>query len=427
MGPATGSPLNRLMSLMRSPWPAAVLVTVVALGTVGTILVVTTPAGCRLAQNAGLHLTGANCQNPRAAVFTPTPSPTASAAPTPGGTAIPTQGAFPSPLPIPTANPNVPHDPSLPPYQFDAGRSAAYPPTYPAASDLASSFGSTDSTTFSCRLPIYAGGPGSGGFLVLPDRTFIADPRSGVTVPSPSPGSSPPPAQYGPQGWFGLTYDVAAGRWVPVPRSWVAPDGKRYAYPGNPDGIYVVDVAANTQTEIGEGRRWSVLDVEAEGVYATEQNLAGLWLLPFAGSPTQLTTLGYWTAIGGGAAYGTETSSVPNGVATVIDRFDLKTHARQHWFAVANAQTSVFGFDAAGHPIMMVRGVAPGVNSNQLWLVKGLGAVEVLTDNNNFSGPPIGDSHGIWLMNYQATYLFVPGQGPYLVANVGGQLGGGCV
>jgi len=314
----------------------------------------------------------------------------------------------------------VPHDPSLPPYEF--GGSGSYPPTY----DTASSFGGSGGVALSCRLPIYAGGPGSGGFLVFPDRSFIGDPRSGVTVPSPAPGATPPPqGGYGYQGFFGLTYDRALARWVPVPRAWVAPDGKRYAYPGPTEGIYIVDVAANTQTEVGDGNRWQVLDVEAEGVYAVQQNTAGLWLLPFAGSASQVTNVGYWTAIGGGAAYGTETSALPQGVATRIERFDLTTHTTQPWFQVDNATSSPYGFDAAGHPIMLVNAIfAPG--PSQLWVVKGPGSAEVLTTNLNFTGPPVGDSHGIWLMSYQTTYLLVPGQALYVVANVGGQLAGGC-
>jgi hypothetical protein len=312
----------------------------------------------------------------------------------------------------------VPHDAALPPYEF--GGSGSYPLTYETASSIGGS-----GLLLNCRLPIYAGGPGSGGFLVFPDRAFIADPRSGVTVPSPSPGA-PPPAQspYGSQGFFGLTYDRALQKWVPVPRAWVAPDEKRYAYPGASEGVYIVDVASNTQTEIGSGNRWTVLDVEAEGVYAVQLQTAGLWLLPFSGSPTQVTSAGYWTAVGGGAAYGTETSSLPNGVPTQIERFDLKTHTTQHWLKVANATIFPYGFDGAGRPIMMV--TAFSNSTSQLWLVKGLGTAEVLVENNSNFGLPVGDSHGIWLMNYQTTFLLVPGQAMFAVATVGGQLAGGC-
>jgi hypothetical protein len=214
-----------------------------------------------------------------------------------------------------------------------------------------------------------------------------------------------------------------------VPRTWITPDGTRYVYPGPTEGIYVVDVAGNTQTEIGEGHHWGVLDVEAEGVYADESSasglVAGLWLIPFAGSPTQLTNAGYWNLVGGGAAYGTATSSLPSGVATLVDRFDLRSHTTQHWFQVVGATSYPFGIDGFGRPIFMVQGFAPNSTSPELWLVTGLGTAEVIGFNNNYSGM-VADSHGIWLMNYQALYLFVPGQGLFLAASIGGQLAGAC-
>jgi hypothetical protein len=185
-----------------------------------------------------------------------------------------------------------------------------------------------------------------------------------------------------------------------------------------------VDVATNTQTEVGAGNRWQVLDVEAEGIYAVQVSAAGLWLLPFSGSASQVTSAGYWTSVGGGAAYGTETSSIPNGVPTQIERFDLKTRTTQHWLKVANATIFPFGFDAAGHPIMSVTSFSN--STSQLWLVKGPGTAEVLAENSNNFGLPVGDSHGIWLMNYQTTFLLVPGQAMFAVAAIGGQLAGGC-
>jgi hypothetical protein len=413
---------------MRSPWPAAALLTIVTLATIGAVVIVATPSGCRLAQKAGFRIAGARCQNaPPVAVitnppFSPIPATTEPVVAPP--TTFPSP-VYPSPA-YPSPNPGVPHDPSLPPYQFDTGTSGAYPPSYPEPS------GSTpDALAFSCRLPIYNGGPGSGGFLVFPDRSFVGDPRSGVTVPSPSPAATPPAqGPYGQQGFYGLTYDRAAARWVPVPRTWITPDGKSYAYAGYPEGIYVVDVAANTQTEIGEGHHWAVLDVEAEGVYAGETAsyglAAGLWLIPFAGSPTQLTNAGYWNMVGGGAAYGTANSSVPNGVATLIDRFDLRTHTTQHWFQVTGASSYPFGFDASGRPIFAVQGFPPNSTTSELWLVTGLGTAEVIAFNNNYSGM-VADAHGIWLMNYQQLHLLVPGQGLYLAASIGGQLAGACV
>jgi len=36
----------------------------------------------------------------------------------------------------------------------------------------------------SCTLPVFAGPPGSGGFITFPSGSFTPDPKSGVTLPS---------------------------------------------------------------------------------------------------------------------------------------------------------------------------------------------------------------------------------------------------
>jgi hypothetical protein len=411
--------MNWLRAVAQSPWLPAALVTVVTIGAIGAVVVLTTPAGCNLARHAGVQLTGGKCQTSSAALVFASPSP--SIFQPPPQSAPPSTLESPSPpVPSPTLPPL--HDPNAPPYEYETA-SASFSPTYSEASYVGAN------TPLSCRLPIFAGGPGSGGFLVFPDLTFIGDPRSGVTVPSPSPGGASPPPQGpygGPAGFYGLTYDQALSRWVPVPRAWVSPDGKRYAYGGQSDGVYVVDIPSNTQTEVGDTSQWFVLGVETEGVYAIHPGQAGLWLLPFAGSPSQITNAGYWSAVGGGAAYGTTTSAVPQGVATLIQRLDLKSRTIQDWFEVANASSYTFGFDAAGHPMFQVQSNLPSPSPAQIWLVTGLGTAEILTVNYNFTGPPVADRHGLWFMAYQATYLLVLGQGMYRVANVGGQLAGGC-
>ena len=401
------------------------MVTVITLGTAGTIVLVATPAGCRV----GLQLAGTKCQAPSPLAGFPGATPTAgatfSAVPTSGQSTSPSpfeppaSNSYPTPTPPPyNSNPNVPHDPSLPPYEFDVG-SGSFPPAYP---EITSGFATP--STFSCRLPIFANGPGSGGFIVFPDRTFIGDPRSGVALP-PSGASPPPQGPYGQPLFFGLSYDRAVSRWVPVQRSWVAPDGKHYAYPDFSDGIEIVDVVANTQVKVGAGKHWQVIDVEAEGVYAGQLNIAGLWLVPFTGAASQITAEGYWSSVGGGAAYGTDTSSLPYGVPTVIVRIDLKTHVKQNWFEVNNATSFPWGFDGAGHAIMVVQPIGQG--QSFLWLVTGLGNALVISSNNSFSGPPVADKHGLWFMNYQTTFLWVPGVGMQVQANIGGNLAGACI
>jgi hypothetical protein len=64
------------------------------------------------------------------------------------------------------------------------------------------------------KLPVSNGQPASGGFVTFPQGTFTADPASAVKADNV----------------YGLSFDRAVAKWVPVPRSWVSPDGARYAY-----------------------------------------------------------------------------------------------------------------------------------------------------------------------------------------------------
>jgi len=86
---------------------------------------------------------------------------------------------------------------------------------------------------------------------------------------------------------------------------------------------------------------------------------------------------------------------------------------------------AAWGFDGAGHAIMVVQPIGQG--QSFLWLVTGLGNALVISSNNSFSGPPVADKHGLWFMNYQTTFLWVPGVGMQVQANIGGNLAGACI
>jgi hypothetical protein len=278
-----------------------------------------------------------------------------------------------------------------------------------------------------CGLPIYAGGPGSGGFVVFPSGSFVADPKSAVTAPSPSQGASPPPPQYGGyQGWWGSTYDRVYSRWLPVPYRWVSPDGTRYAYPGRPDGIFIQNVTNGTQVEVGEGSSWQVLDVDTAGVYAVTGSSGGLWRLPFSGTATQITSTGYWQAVGGGFAYGTQLSSVPQGAPNQIVRLDLKNASTSEYFVIqAGTQGSVQGFDGASNLILYIQGQYV---FDIVYVTAPYTATRIanLWGSNFFPGPPISDRHGLWFGSGGGIALYVRGVGWYKMSGIGGQLAGGC-
>jgi len=421
---ALGESIQRLL---RIRWflPAAII-TLFTLGIVGTVVVTTTSAGCTL----GLQTTASHCvkTNPVAGV-TSSPSPRVSSSPNV------------TLSPIPAANPGAssypPYDSassSYPPYNpgvtagspLGSGGSFAFPPLPGAAT------GSTSPTVaLSCRLPIYVGQPGSGGFIVFPGGGFIADPRSAVTAPSPSPGGpSPTPNQYGPGyvGWWGLSYDATYSRWLPVPTSWVSPDGSRYAYQLGGD-IYVQNVANGSQVELASGRGFVVLSVDAGGVFATgAPGQAGLWYLPFTGDARQITATGYWQGVSKGFAFGTLTSAVPQGVATTVVRLDTKTGAIKDWYtSQPGTNTNLIGFDAGGSPVLQVS----YPSGFALWIASGPFNLTGISwnwsgDGGFPQGPVLADEHGLWVGTNAGIDLYANGHW-YLMSPLGTQLAGRCV
>jgi hypothetical protein len=361
--------------------------------------------------------------------------------PTPSGiptiTAIGNTASFSPPL---FHTPSVPPAPTpasagaFPPVGFPA--TGSYPPFYPPATA-----GSTYTIpSLNCRLPVYAGGPGSGGFIVFPGGTFVADPTSNVALPSPSPGTaSPSPTAPGYQpSTPGLSYDRQLMHWLPVPDRWVSPDGGHYAYAVS-DGIYVVNVASSTQSEVGPGQAWEIVGVENDGVYAGKQNQAGLWLLSFAGASKQVSTVGYWQAASSTAAYGTATAAVPQGATNTIIRLDFSSGLVSDFFTRAPAQSLVAGFDGSGNPIIYL--TYPTYNNGsfvEIWTAKDASSALPIAGFSysgyaagfNAGGTPIGDTHGVWFAG--STYsssglaLYVAGTGFYWMSSIGGQLAGGC-
>jgi hypothetical protein len=295
--------------------------------------------------------------------------------------------------------------------------------------------------SLNCSLPVYAGQSGSGGFIVFPGGTFVADPASAVSLPAGA--QMPPPIGMGQNYYGSLTYVRAYSKWLPVPISWVSPDGARYAF-STTNSVWVQNVADSAHVLLGEGQQWVIVAVLAEGVYATPPNTGGLWLLPNSGPPRQIATTGFWRAATAGAAYGTATSAVPQGASNGILKLDLKTGAVTDWFSRGNSQASVLGFDGQGHPVIQLYFPPPN-GSSETWLTTGPATAVPLggTPSSSFygqppqlQGAPVGDSHGIWFQAYvqypaqgatnSGIVLYIPGSGVYWMSNISGQVAGGC-
>jgi hypothetical protein len=285
----------------------------------------------------------------------------------------------------------------------------------------------TPETQVDCRLPVYTGGPGSGGFITFPSGNFTPDPRSAVTAPVQSPGTASPSrlgSVQGDQGWWGTTYDRAHDQWLPVPPGWVAPDATWYAYPAQSTGINIQNVANGTAVKLGEGQAWQIVGVDATGVYAGIGASNGLWLLSLAGAVTQLTDSGSWQAIGGGFAYGT--LPLTSGLDNKVIRLDLGNGATAVYWLAPSILGSVPGFDPAGNPVIYAR----GTDNFSIWIGTGATASYSIAwlRSPTFSpnGPLVADSHGLWVAGNDGIALHVKGVGWYAMSNLGAKLAGGC-
>jgi hypothetical protein len=256
--------------------------------------------------------------------------------------------------------------------------------------------------------------------------------------------------------FYGLTYDRAAGKWLPVARNAVAPDGGHYAYwEWQTRSFQAIDVGTGSETVLGpkpngaasaarinsNAGSWQLLDAADTGVYATfstgyQGGGPGLWLFPWSGSgERQVIAADFWQAIGGGAAWGTVSQSVPEGAADTIIRLDLSGGGPSDWFSRPGLHSRVIGFDSDGHPVVE----ASSKDVTEVWLITGQSSSSKLLtvppptqQGQNGPGPGravlrsvVGDGNGIWLATTDGLYL-AAGDRVEKVSTVTGELGGGC-
>jgi hypothetical protein len=263
-----------------------------------------------------------------------------------------------------------------------------------------------------CRLPVAGGdaptdgnaghgAKGHGGFLQWPGATFAADPAS-----------------------LGA-YVLGAGKWVPVQRAWVSPDGKSYAYPeyrnvGGPATgiIHVVDIASGADRPLGVPAPSMPVSWEAAGIYIarvvpnSDARPQGLSLLdPVSGSLRQITASGTWTLIGGAAAYGSDLDTTitppPGGAGPGAGN-------RVSMLKLDTGQASVVGtYPATNVALLGVQGssLLLGLTTADRYSVK-LGS-SVLYDGSvtapQPSGPAVLDGNTIWLSGNGAVWRSVNG------------------
>jgi len=281
----------------------------------------------------------------------------------------------------------------------------------------------------SCKLPVYLPGQHtSGGFISFPDGAVTPDRSSDVGAPGSSMGG-------GDAGdWFGLTYVKAVNRWVPVPYTWVQPDGAIYAYAmdhnrhagANP--LVLVNARTSTDALLANrdpsGGGWQVISVTSTSIYAVSISGQGISIVPLSGpSAPDYISDGYWTAASGFYAYGT---ALPDGGAIV--RLDGRNNQRTPWFNKSST-ADVIGFDGAGSPVIWT--------GTDLWIASApdvatrIGSVAPLPWPRSSEQPvrgalaPVSDSHGMWFSTTDGIYLFAGGK-TTKVSNLVAEVAGVC-
>ena len=276
------------------------------------------------------------------------------------------------------------------------------------------------------KIAVSNGQPGSGGWIAFPGGAFTPDPGSNVALPS---GWSP-----------GLTHVLGLNRWVPVPRDWVSPDGKRYVYFDGTNFHVVQPSAADSLLSPPASTTnvyWTVLWADNAGVYVTAQgpSTLGIWWVAYGGGTRRVTSAGYWTVADGKFAYGSPVPSAPQGAANTIVRVDLASGATVDVFSRPGMRSSAVGVDADGGAVVLAYDSVAQPTFAQLWLAQPGAATQILqTAITPSMGPTMGgpgisvysvvaDSMGTWISMNLGLYLYSKQSGLEPASTVTGPLG----
>ena len=299
-------------------------------------------------------------------------------------------------------------------------------------------------TNLQCKLPVYElGRNGSGAFITFPGGTATLDRASAVYAPGSAMGGDYP------GDFYGLTYNSALKRWLPVPYAWVKPDGSLYVYAVD----FVQHTGTNPLTEVNAlsgssgilqplapiNGAWQVIAVTTDYVYAINPQHPGLYSVPLLGpwNNENYVSDGFWTAASGSFAFG---SATPDGGAifrtnvgsqTIVASGARGEPQRQDWFNQSSSAV-ILGFDGAGSPVIWT--------GTDLWIASAPNQATRIGSHPPLDPParpyqeppiygalaPVSDAHGLWLSTKDGIYLYTGGQ-MTKVSNLVAEVAGPCV
>ena len=267
-----------------------------------------------------------------------------------------------------------------------AGRIRSTQPHPAAAGHVVGSLTMNTKLDFKCTLPVQA--------YVTQARVSLPD--GSVTVDQVQPLKNTCS--------YGSAY--VGGRWLPVPATWVSPDGRSYAYttstmgvPGEPQtgAVNVHDIARTTDRKLWSGSGHAqMVGWGRGGVYFTLQPTAGagkvgfldtteVWVVdpanpgavhrvgpnppqPRPASEADPAVFQFGTLIAADSAFtvklGTAKGLIPPGggvfprTPAQVLRMDLRDGSLSNWFtAPEDTNVTIAGIDAPGHPVLVIRRV----------------------------------------------------------------------
>lgn len=291
-----------------------------------------------------------------------------------------------------------------------------------------------------CRLPLSADSPTRGQLLSLATGQVADDPKGGFLVDSLGSSSQAEPVLHG-QTW--ISYNRAAGRWVPADVSAVLSDGSRYAYVDYHDiahfQLHVVDIATGRDRTLPIDKGyWGVVGFTSAGIFMHQSYEGvgpGLWLVnPDSGAMRTIfsdTAVAFvsgqvaWTYAWNDADKLRHPPGMGGGFNEVRSR-DLNTSKTTTWMYRAGTDVYVMAVAERG---IVVRGNDP--NTSFLWVVSGPGQAQSVIalgtgDAEPFTGRAIADANGWWLGGLDGVYLWTPRTGAVLISEVTASPAGTC-
>ena len=271
---------------------------------------------------------------------------------------------------------------------------------------------------FHCSLPVYTS---VGSQLV---DSMVAFPAATATA----------------GGEGGYSYDRQVGRWLPVTRHAISPDGLRYAYtegwgagPGLVPRVHIVDAATAHDMKVvpmPDSAPYAVADFTNTAIFLVisyEGTGPGVWRLDPATGTVMKVSDGYYHPAGPGWISVVDPKD-PNPSTSAMDgqpqpnRIDHVDGAGGSvtWFYKPGY--AVYSVAFAGTPSLLVQAyrqeVSNAMYTAEFWLVSAPGKQVKLAGYNGYLQPPspyrdlsngfysaIADQHGIWIGGEHSLYL----------------------